>query len=186
MSSSIKNPLQFQDAYNLIKLTDRAHIVQHHGSKIEFNQDPTLLDDSLIESENKDSLLFIRNTNLENLKKEHRLRSMSLRLNSNVQSLLTENGKLVTYYTTRPNYSKALSFSGKNNIFVKNRKRADTTTNTNADSAAIKKANILPSYNAYLKMVDDNTNILAQYDSTKMDHVDHAVDSYINRKSKNN
>lgn len=203
MSSSIKNPLQFQDAYNLIKLTDKAHIVQHQGSKIELNQDPNLLDDSLIESENKDSLLFIQNTDLEDLWKKHRIRSMSLRLSSNVQLLSTQKGKLMLYYPKRPRYNKALSFSGKNNTFVDNRKRADTTTNTiidicdyqyyhanhnyaRVDSTSRIETNIEDPYSSYSKNIDDNINNLAQYDSTKTDYVDCSVDAFINSKSKNN
>lgn len=183
MSSSIKNPLQFQDAYNLIKLTNKVPILQQRGSEMEINQDPNSLDESLIESENKDSLLFIRNTNLEDLKKQYRLRSMSLRLNNiDVQSPLTDKGNLTIDYLERPNCNKALSFSGQNNLSVKPRKRAGTTTNAISDTrnneyypisnnyATIDslpkiKTSISPSYSSYSKTISNSSDLSTQYDS---------------------
>ncbi|CAL9734859.1 triacylglycerol lipase 5 [Monosporozyma servazzii] len=143
MSSSIKNPLQFSDTFNLIKLTNNSHQnLQDHDSHISMrNHDPNLLGPDLVETENNDPLLFIKNTNVEELKRQGRLRSMSLRLNkysnlySSASASSSSSSASASYNDSDLHISRrpSTSFSFKKRSPVRHRKRAGTTI-ANIDS----------------------------------------------------
>lgn len=137
MTSAIKNPLQFVDGFNLIKLTnDHRGFLPHQSYK-----DPNVLDDALVETENNDPLLFIRNTSIEELKRQGRLRSASLRLSRGPAPMAPKyvavartGGSSVDLQRRRPSNRRSNSSVSKGMSPARyNRRRAGTTT-TNIDS----------------------------------------------------
>lgn len=86
VNACIKNPLQFIDnSFKLIKLTDDKKFTQHNDIpdllESEEGHTRSILDDELVEPENTKALLFIPNSHL---KRDGRLRSLSLRLNPEI------------------------------------------------------------------------------------------------------
>ncbi|CAL9729879.1 triacylglycerol lipase 5 [Monosporozyma unispora] len=206
MSSSIKNPLQFSDTFNLIKLTNNS--IQSHDSNVSItNQDPNQLDSDLVETENNDPLLFIRNTNIEELKRQGRLRSMSLRLNPHTISYppstsSSSNNRSSLDLPRRPSNLKSTSFSAKNKSPTKYRKRAGTTI-TNIDSNDGINLNVnyysnlrsprksesseLHSYSHIHHDTHNHSNIIPlQFNNIKYNQNGNISDTQINRKEKNN